>query len=68
MYTFVFSDVFCDANDELLKEGNIVRYPILAKTLKGVAQEGPDFLYRGRVAEDIASDIRIEGTKQTTVF
>ena len=45
-----------------------MRYPILAKTLKGVAQEGPDFLYRGRVAEDIASDIRIEGTKQTTVF
>ena len=41
----VDSKLFCDENGEAKKEGDEVKMPALAKTLQGIADQGPDYLY-----------------------
>ncbi len=52
------------AGEELLpggrapRAGEVVRLPTLARTLARIAEEGPDLLYRGELAERIAARVR----------
>ena len=43
------------------REGEMMRYPALAETLKMIAREGRDGFYSGRVAEDIVSCLAKRG-------
>jgi len=49
------------ANGRALKSGDIFRQPDLARTLKGVAQHGTDYFYRGAVATRIAKFFQENG-------
>lgn len=40
-----------------LREGDVLRQPALAETLKRLASEGLDSFYRGSLAQDIADDL-----------
>jgi gamma-glutamyltranspeptidase / glutathione hydrolase len=52
-------------NGEVPKEGDMIRQPQLAETLKSIAQKGPDVFYRGWIAEAIAEVIKKEGGVMT---
>uniref|UniRef100_UPI00398F8361 glutathione hydrolase 5 proenzyme-like n=1 Tax=Pristiophorus japonicus TaxID=55135 RepID=UPI00398F8361 len=39
-----------------------VRYPQLAKTLKIIAEQGPDAFYSGKIGQDLIADIQEEAT------
>lgn len=41
--------------------GSIMRFPTLARTLRTLAQEGPDSFYRGAIADQIAAFFEREG-------
>ncbi len=43
------------------REGDWLRQPDLARTLKSLAREGPDLFYRGSMAEALARDHRARG-------
>ncbi|MEQ9300943.1 MAG: gamma-glutamyltransferase [Cyclobacteriaceae bacterium] len=43
------------------QEGDTLRQPLLAKTLRRLAQGGSDAYYRGEIAEEIAQDMRNKG-------
>ena len=43
------------------RAGERVRYPRLAKTLRRLAEAGPDDFYRGQVARDVATDMAEHG-------
>ncbi|CAB9511446.1 Glutathione hydrolase 1 proenzyme [Seminavis robusta] len=45
----------------ILKEGEILRNPELAKTLQAVMKEGADAVYTGQRAEQLAQEIQKEG-------
>ena len=44
-----------------LKEGDIMRRPEHAKTLRSIMEYGADYLYRGSVAQNIAKEIQSAG-------
>jgi len=52
---------------ELLKDGRapdageVVKLPTMAATLRGIAADGPDFIYRGRFAADAAAHVQKYG-------
>lgn len=48
-------------NGRSLKIGDIFRQPDLARTLKGVAEHGTDYFYRGEVARRIAKSFQKNG-------
>ena len=48
-------------NGRALKPGDIFRQPDLARTLKGVAEHGTDYFYRGDVAARIAKFFHVNG-------
>lgn len=48
-------------NGELLKPGELVVQPDLAQTLRSIAQQGPDALYRGEIAQRITDLMSREG-------
>jgi gamma-glutamyltranspeptidase / glutathione hydrolase len=52
-------------NGEVPKQGDIIRQPQLAETLKAIAQKGYDVFYRGWIAEAIAEMITREGGVMT---
>jgi gamma-glutamyltranspeptidase / glutathione hydrolase len=52
-------------NGEVPKEGDMIRQPQLAETLKAIAQKGSDVFYRGWIAEAIAEVIKKEGGVMT---
>ncbi|TTQ39611.1 Glutathione hydrolase 1 proenzyme [Bagarius yarrelli] len=54
-------EVFCDANKEILKENDTIRFPQLADTLQRIAEEGADVFYKGSMAETIVKDIQDAG-------
>ncbi len=47
--------------DRLLKAGDTQRFPHLAEVLEQLGEEGPDFFYRGDLAQRIAEDCRSRG-------
>ncbi|XP_072244498.1 gamma-glutamyltransferase 5a [Leuresthes tenuis] len=53
--------LFSDANGNLLKTGDIVKFEKLADTLEMIANHGADIFYTGRIAEDLIRDIQKEG-------
>ncbi|MGH0163728.1 UNVERIFIED_CONTAM: hypothetical protein FKN15_062979 [Acipenser sinensis] len=55
------SAVFCDDKGEVLKEGQIVRYPKLADTLELIADHGPDAFYKGPLVEAMVQDTKSQG-------
>jgi gamma-glutamyltranspeptidase / glutathione hydrolase len=52
-------------NGGVPKEGDMIRQPQLAETLKAIAQKGTDVFYRGWIAEAIAEVIKKEGGVMT---
>lgn len=48
-------------NGRSLKTGDIFRQPDLARTLKGIAEHGTDYFYRGDVAKSIAKFFQENG-------
>jgi gamma-glutamyltranspeptidase / glutathione hydrolase len=46
-------------------EGDIVRLPALAETLKAIAKEGPRAFYEGPIAEDMVATLRAKGSVLT---
>uniref|UniRef100_A0A8C7XLK0 Glutathione hydrolase n=1 Tax=Oryzias sinensis TaxID=183150 RepID=A0A8C7XLK0_9TELE len=54
-------EVFCDSENNILKENDIIRFPKLADTYQRIAEEGPDVFYNGTMARSIVEDIQAEG-------
>uniref|UniRef100_A0A3P9LL77 Glutathione hydrolase n=1 Tax=Oryzias latipes TaxID=8090 RepID=A0A3P9LL77_ORYLA len=54
-------EVFCDSENNILKENDIIRFPKLADTYQRIAEEGPDVFYNGKMARSIVEDIQAEG-------
>ncbi|KAK7161027.1 hypothetical protein R3I94_003867 [Phoxinus phoxinus] len=54
-------EVFCDSNNNLLKENDIIRFPKLALTYMKIAEEGPDVFYNGSLTQTIVDDIKAAG-------
>ncbi|XP_006640285.2 glutathione hydrolase 5 proenzyme [Lepisosteus oculatus] len=52
--------VFCKDN-KVLKKGDMLQYPELAKTMEIIADKGPDAFYEGKLAEDLIQDIKSAG-------
>ncbi|XP_067684254.1 glutathione hydrolase 1 proenzyme-like [Haliotis asinina] len=49
---------YCNEHGGLKLEGDEVKLPALAKTLSGIARHGPDYLYKGEVAERLLQEIK----------
>jgi gamma-glutamyltranspeptidase/glutathione hydrolase len=52
-------------NGEMPKEGELIRQPQLAATIKAIAQEGAEVFYRGWIAEAIVDMVKKEGGVMT---
>ena len=52
-------------NGEVPKEGELIRQPQLAATIKAIAQEGAEVFYRGWIAEAIVDMVKKEGGVMT---
>ena len=52
---------FLSDGKRIPKEGEILKQPVLAKTLKRLAEFGADDFYNGSIAEDIAEDMSKNG-------
>ncbi|ESO97578.1 hypothetical protein LOTGIDRAFT_208751 [Lottia gigantea] len=50
--------IYCDKDGKILKEGSTVYRKVLAETLRGIADEGPDYLYSGKGAKRLVKDIK----------
>eukprot|EP00794_Sanderia_malayensis_P007866 gene7866-8716_t len=48
-------------NGKLLKTGDILKRPVLAKTFKKIAEKGADEFYKGKMAAQIVKDIQEAG-------
>ncbi len=55
------SEVFVKGDGSLYNEGEILRRPQLAKTLKRIADLGGQDFYTGRLAADIVADLQDHG-------
>jgi len=55
--------IFLDADGNLPTSGNVLRLPQLADTLRRVAAEGVDYIYRGEWAEHFVEAVNAEGGK-----
>ncbi|MDP5231170.1 MAG: gamma-glutamyltransferase [Cellulophaga sp.] len=62
-----YRDVFMEVNSDstkfatVYKEGDIIKYPALAKTLRTIMEKGRDGFYKGEVAEKLANYIQAKG-------
>lgn len=65
---FYSSKLFSDANGNLLKAGDIVKFEKLADTLEMIANNGADAFYTGKIAEDLISDIQEAGIDKGLSF
>lgn len=52
-------------NGKAPREGDILRLPALAQTLKRLAADGFDTFYKGKLADDIAADLAATGSPIT---
>jgi gamma-glutamyltranspeptidase/glutathione hydrolase len=57
--------IFTKENGELYKEGDLLKQPQVAQTLRRVAKEGADYMYRGEWAKRFVRAVRKEGGKMT---
>ncbi|MEH6746987.1 MAG: gamma-glutamyltransferase [Maribacter arcticus] len=62
-----YREVFIKVNGDstkfasVYKEGDLIKYPKLAKTLRTIAEKGRDGFYKGEVAQKLASFIQANG-------
>ncbi|XP_056313956.1 glutathione hydrolase 1 proenzyme-like [Danio aesculapii] len=54
-------EVFCDADYNLPKKNDYIRFSQLAATYRKIAEEGPDAFYNGSLTKHIVDDIRAAG-------
>jgi len=55
----VTAKLFLGSNGTLIKKDAIWKQPILAKTLKQLAEKGPEDFYKGNIAQMIADDMKL---------
>lgn len=58
-------EIFTNANGEWYQAGDIISQPALAATLRRVAAEGAEYMYRGEWAEHFVEAVREMGGKMT---
>ncbi|KAL7827192.1 hypothetical protein SRHO_G00329100 [Serrasalmus rhombeus] len=58
---FFLRQLFVDAEGNMLKEGDTVKYEKLADTLERIADHGAEEFYTGETARDLISDIQEAG-------
>lgn len=57
------SEVFCNPiKSDILKEGETIKFPKLARTYKTVAEKGASAFYEGEIAQNLVADIQAAGT------
>ncbi|NIM17147.1 MAG: hypothetical protein GTO45_34530 [Candidatus Aminicenantes bacterium] len=56
-------NIFTRENGELVKEGDLLKQPRLAETLRRVSKEGADYMYRGEWAKKFVRAVRKQGGK-----
>ncbi|CAH1233928.1 GGT1 [Branchiostoma lanceolatum] len=54
-------EVFCDENNNILGENQIMKRPQLAQTLRAIAAGNADTLYVGEIAKNLVDDIKEAG-------
>lgn len=57
--------IFTKENGELYKEGDLLKQPRVAETLRRVAKQGADYMYRGEWAKKYVRAVRQIGGKMT---
>ena len=57
--------IFTGPDGELLGEGDILKQPALAKTLRAVGEKGTDYIYKGPWAERLVAAVQADGGKMT---
>lgn len=55
------SEVFCDAEGNILKENSTIYFRKLADTFEAIANHGPDAFYDGPIADRMVQDIEAAG-------
>lgn len=58
---FFSSEIFCNKNKTVLREGDILKFPKLAETMEIIAEKGPDAFYNGNIGQDLIKDIKDAG-------
>ncbi|WP_211325564.1 gamma-glutamyltransferase [Roseimicrobium gellanilyticum] len=53
--------LFFKEDGSLLKKGDVLKQPDLARTLRNIAEHGPDWFYRGEVAEKVDAWMKENG-------
>lgn len=53
--------IFTKENGQIVKEGDLLKQPRVAETLKRVAKEGADYMYRGDWAKKFVHTVRQQG-------
>ncbi|WP_129778340.1 gamma-glutamyltransferase [Peristeroidobacter soli] len=56
---------FTKADGSSYRQGDLFRQPALAKTLRGIARNGADYIYRGPWAKKAVAAIQADGGKMT---
>ncbi|QWX85107.1 gamma-glutamyltransferase [Cellulophaga sp. HaHaR_3_176] len=62
-----YREVFIDVNSDstkfatIYKEGDLIKYPNLAKTLRTIVEKGKDGFYKGEIAKKLANFIQKNG-------
>ena len=57
----MLEEAFIKDNGEPYRAGDIMKAPTLGRTLRRIADEGPDTFYSGSLAKDIIDDITDAG-------
>ncbi|XP_033753012.1 glutathione hydrolase 1 proenzyme-like [Pecten maximus] len=60
-----FCKIYCDDTGQIAPEGAIIKNPRLARTLRGIAENGPSYLYEGPIADTIIREIQEKGGVMT---
>jgi gamma-glutamyltranspeptidase / glutathione hydrolase len=58
-------DIFLKGDGSPYVQGEIFKQPALARTLRAVASQGPDYMYKGPWAEKLVAAVQADGGKMT---
>lgn len=58
-------DVFTKSDGTLYQKGELLRQPALAATLRAVAKQGADYMYKGPWAQRLVAAVQADGGKMT---